>query len=135
MLIALVICERVLNKTDTASLEQSPVIFIDQLVNDYEAEKILQAFRKNIEPQFPFVRTSPNMSFADLKEQKPLFVLAILMVGLRHDQVRQTKIARKIRDIISYDLLTKGRENLDLLQCLLIYVNWLVIFSFCITND
>ena len=87
---------------------------------------MLQVFREDMEPQFPFVLTSSSMSFVDLKEQKPWLSLAILMVGLRRDQIRQTRVARKIRDIISYDLVTRGQQNLDLLQCLLVYVNWLV---------
>lgn len=66
------------------------------------------------------------MTFVALKEQKPLLVLAILMVDCRNDRIRQTTIAKKIREIISSDLLIKGEHNLDLLQCLLIYVNWSV---------
>lgn len=105
----------------------SPAAFIDQVVNsDREGETILQAFRRDMEPQFPFVITCPNSQFEDLKEQKPLLLLAIVMVGLRHDQTRQETIARKIREIISRDLLIGGHQDLDLLQCLLIYVNWSV---------
>lgn len=79
-----------------------------------------------MEPQFPFVVTSPRISFFDLKQQKPLLALAILMVGLRRDQVRQITVAGKIREIISQELLTNGNDKFDFLQCLLVYVNWLV---------
>ena len=124
----LVSCEITFIQADTGSPDPPPLaVFIDQVAtSDSEGEKILQAYRKDMEPQFPFVLTSPSMSFVDLKEHKPLLVLAILMVGLRHDQVRQTTIARKIRDIISHDLLIRNQGDFDLLQCLLIYVNWSV---------
>ena len=121
------ICQQILIKTDTDSPGSTTAAFIDQTIDsDSEGETLLQAFRKDIEPLFPFVLTLPSMTFVDLKEQKPLLVLVILMVGCRYDQVRQTAIARKIREIISYDLLMRGEQNLDLLQCLLVYVNWSV---------
>lgn len=133
--ITLATCEQTLSRSDTGLPDSSPIIFIDQIVNgNSEGEDILQAFRMDMEPQFPFVLTSPSIGFADLKEQKPLLVLAILMVGLRYDQVRQTTIARKIRDVISHDLLIKSQQDFDLLQCLLIYVNWLVEF-FCLLGS
>ena len=123
----LVICQQILIETDTDSAGPAPAAFIDQMINsDSEGETILKAFRKDTEPLFPFVLTLPSMTFVDLKEQKPLLLLAILMVGCRHDRIRQTTIARKIREIISCDLLMKGEQNLDLLQCLLVYVNWWV---------
>jgi hypothetical protein len=92
--------------------------------SDSEGEMILQTFRSEMEPLFPFVVTVPSMTFRDLKEKKPFLVLTILMVGCRHDQIQQTAIARKIREILSHNILIKGEQSLDLLQSLLVYVNW-----------
>ena len=87
---------------------------------------ILHTFRGEIAPLFPFVVILPSMTFTDLREKKPFLALAILMVGYRHDHVRQTAIAKSMRDIISYKLLIKGERNLDILQSLLVYVDWSV---------
>lgn len=80
-------------------------------------------------PLFPFVVILPSMTFIELRDKKPFLLLAILMLGFRHDQVRQTAIAKKIREIISYNVLIKGEQSLDILQCLLVYLNWSVRLS------
>ena len=108
------------NPTDAA-----PAAWIDRFIrSNSEAEVILQFYRTDMEPLFPFVVTPSSMTFTDLRKQKPFVVLAILMVGCSHDQERQTAIAKKIREIMSYNLLIEGERSLDVLQSLLIYVNW-----------
>ena len=109
-----------------------PVAYINQFIsNSDEAEMILDRFRTVTTPLFPFVVVPPNMNFADLKEQKPFLTLAVLMVGCRHDHVQQTNIAQTIREIVSNRVLIKGERNLDMLQCLLVYVSWLVSIMEC----
>ncbi|OQV08214.1 Fungal specific transcription factor domain-containing protein [Cladophialophora immunda] len=103
----------------------SPAAWIDPFVqNELEAEMILETFRTQIQPLFPFVVIPPSMSYLVLKQKKPFLVLAILMVGCRHDQARQIALAKGLREIISHNILIKGEQSLDLLQSLLVYVNW-----------
>nr|KAK5451282.1 hypothetical protein LTR18_001301 [Exophiala xenobiotica] len=64
------------------------------------------------------------MTFAELRHEKPLLVLAIMMVSCRHDQMRQTAIAKKLRELISHKMLIQGERNLDILQCLLVDLSW-----------
>jgi len=85
---------------------------------------MLQIYCSEMQPLFPFVVTLPGVTFAELRQQKPLLVLALLMVSCRHDQPRQIAIARKLRELISYMMLIKGERSLDILQCLLVYLSW-----------
>lgn len=108
----------------------SPIPWINHFVeSESEAEMLLWTFRSDMEPLFPFVITSPYATVQDIRAEKPFLFLAILMVSCRHDQARQTAIAQKIREITSYAVLIEGERNLDILQSLLVYVNWLVIHS------
>jgi len=108
----------------------APAAWIDQFItSDSEAEMMLQSFCSEMAPLFPFVVILPSMTFIELRDKKPFLLLAILMLGFRHDQVRQTAIAKKIREIISYNVLIKGEQSLDILQCLLVYLNWSVRLS------
>ncbi|KAI1620278.1 hypothetical protein EDD37DRAFT_697816 [Exophiala viscosa] len=103
----------------------APSAWIDIFVkNDIEANTMLQTYRSEMQPLFPFVVTYPGTTFAELRQQKPLLVLARLMVSCRHDQSRQLAIARKLRELISYMMLIKGERSLDILQCLLVYLSW-----------
>ena len=64
----------------------------------------------------------------EFSEKKPFLFLVIIMVACRRDQARQTAITRKLREIISYSVLVKGEQSLDLVQGLLLYVSWWVNF-------
>lgn len=98
--------------------------WVDHFVqNDSEAELMLENFRK-VNPLFPFVIIPPGIVFKALKEQRPYLILSILMVSCRNDQAQRRVIAQKIREIISHNILVKGEQSLDILQCLLVYVNW-----------
>ena len=112
--------------------DSTPVAYIDRFVKSYnEAETMLHVFRNELTPLFPFVVIPPSMTFADLREKQPFLALVILMIGCRHDHVQQTAISKAIRDIISHNIFIKGERNLDILQSLLVYVNWLVFRPEC----
>lgn len=85
---------------------------------------MLENFQTEVNPLFPFVVIPSGIVFKDLKEKKPYLILSILMVACRNDQARRRMIAQKIREIISYNILVKGEQSLDILQGLLVYVNW-----------
>ncbi|KAK5023578.1 hypothetical protein LTS07_009086 [Exophiala sideris] len=103
----------------------APSAWIDIFVRDEsEANAMLEIYRSEMQPLFPFVVTSPDITYTELRQEKPLFVLAIMMVSCRHDQSRQIAIARKLRELISYTMLVKGERSLDILQCLLVYLSW-----------
>ena len=113
------------NTSTSYPSDLTPLTCIGEFIqNDNEAEMILHAFRSEMAPLFPFVVVPPSTTFAHLREEKPFLTLAILLVGCRHDSMRQTAIAKAMREIISHSMLIKGERDLDMLQSLLVYVNW-----------
>lgn len=105
----------------------SPSLWITRLAkNDDEAESSLQKFRLEFSRFFPFVVLPPEQSFVELKEKKPFVVLVVLMIGCKHDRILQTAIAKKIREVISYNVLVKGKPSLDLLQGVMLFSAWSV---------
>lgn len=106
----------------------SPTEIIRQFIpSDREAEMMLDHFRVNMMPHFPFVIIPAEVSLNDLRREKPFLFTTVMMVGCRHDASRQVAIASKIREIISYSVLVKGEQSLDMLQGLLIYLAWHVV--------
>lgn len=105
----------------------SPSLWITRFAkNDDEAESLLQKFRLTFSRFFPFVVLPPEQSFVELKEKNPFVVLVVLMVGRKHDRILQTAIAKKIREVISYNVLVKGKQSLDLLQGVMLFSAWSV---------
>jgi hypothetical protein len=119
--------ERSPSRSEPDVTSGSAIDFIDHVVGSVdEGEAVIQRYRRDMEPEFPFVVLGPNSGWNEFKAKRPLLLLAVLMVGLRRDQKRQEMVAKKIREVISRDLLIGGQQTLDMLQCLLVYVNWLV---------
>lgn len=105
----------------------SPSLWITRLLkSEDEAELLLQKFKLEYSPFFPFVVVPPEKTFLDLKDKNPILVLVSLMVACRDDSPRQTTIAKKIREIISFTILVKGEQSLDLLQGVMLFLAWLV---------
>jgi hypothetical protein len=117
----------VVTSPSLSSLDNGPAAYIDQSINNgREAEIVLQSFRIEMTPLFPFVVIPPSMTFVEMRQKKPFLVLAILMVGCRQDPARQTTIAHKLREMVSHSMHIQGEKSLDMLQALLVYLSWLV---------
>lgn len=109
----------------------SPSLWITRLIqDDNEAELLLQKFKLEFSQFFPFVVIPPEQNFLDLKNKNPFVTIVVLMIGCRHDNVLQTTIAKKIRELISYSTLIKGEKNLDLLQGVMLFLAWWVTPNF-----
>ncbi|KAJ9615255.1 hypothetical protein H2200_001329 [Cladophialophora chaetospira] len=112
-------------RPDSFAADLDPAIWINRLIkNESEGEVALQSYRIEFQPLFPFVVLPADVSFIDVRETKPLLLLVVLMMTSPHASTRQLSIAKKLRHIISYSVLVKGNHSLDVLQGLLIFVNW-----------
>ena len=85
---------------------------------------MLEIFRNELTPHFPFIVISPWARYADLRTKTPFLLMAVMMTACRHDVPRQGAIAKAIREIISQRMLLKGEQSLDMLQGMLIYLAW-----------
>jgi hypothetical protein len=88
---------------------------------------MLEIFRKEQMPYFPFVTASGTVT--DLRRKKPFLLLAILTVSCRHDLVRQSSMAKAIREIVSRKLLNHSEPSLDALQMMMVYLAWYITFK------
>ncbi|OCT49937.1 putative trna processing endoribonuclease protein [Cladophialophora carrionii] len=99
--------------------------YIDQfLQSDDEAHLMLDIFRNELTPHFPFVVISPWVTSSDVRARKPFFFLTVMMITCRHDIPRQGAIAKAIREILSQRMLIKSEQSLDMLQGMLFYLAW-----------
>ncbi|ETI19838.1 hypothetical protein G647_08852 [Cladophialophora carrionii CBS 160.54] len=111
----------------TSSGQTPPTIggYVDQfLQSDDEAHLMLDIFRNELTPHFPFVVISPWVTSSDVRARKPFFFLSVMMITCRHDIPRQGAIAKAIREIISQRMLIKSEQSLDMLQGMLFYLAW-----------
>ncbi|KEF56995.1 uncharacterized protein A1O9_07185 [Exophiala aquamarina CBS 119918] len=103
----------------------SPALWISRLVkSDEEGELLLRKFRLEFSQFFPFVAVPPVKTFLNLRDESPFVLIVSLMVACRDDGVLQSAVAKKIREIISFSVLVKGEQSLDLLQGLMLFLAW-----------
>lgn len=89
-----------------------------------EAEKMLNAFRSQIAPFFPFVIVPPDISATELQQQKPFLYRNVMMASFLQDPPRQTSLALAIREYVGRHVIVNDEQSLDILQGLLVYLAW-----------
>ncbi|EXJ93982.1 hypothetical protein A1O1_02375 [Capronia coronata CBS 617.96] len=102
----------------------SPIECVQHFIKDDEATIILDAFRADMAPYFPFVVIASEQTVHELRQLKPFLFMAVMTIGCRHDTARQKALAAKAREIISHKMLIDGEQSLDLLQGLLVFIAW-----------
>jgi hypothetical protein len=99
--------------------------YVDENVRSQdEAQLMLNVFRNELTPQFPFVVISPTATFGEVREKKPFLLLVVVMIACRHDVLRQGTIAMTVRDVICQRMLINSEQSLDMLQGMLLYLAW-----------
>ncbi|KAJ9616643.1 hypothetical protein H2200_000362 [Cladophialophora chaetospira] len=99
--------------------------YIDQFIeSEDEAQLMLDVFRNELMPHFPFVVVAPGVTVTNMKRERPFLFLAVMMMACRHDIPKQGSIAKAIRDVISQRILIKNEQSLDLLEGMLFYLSW-----------
>lgn len=91
---------------------------------DHEAIYLLNLYRAEMAPLFPFVVISRRVTPEQLRLEKPVLYMAIMMVACQSDVHRQLSIARIVRQEISQAVLIRSERSLALLEGLLLYIAW-----------
>lgn len=92
-----------------------------------EADEILRFYRDAFSKFNPYMEpTSSHTKVADLQIQKPLVWLSIVFATCYHDFERQNKLGRAIIWYITDKVFLSSGKSLQLLQGLLIFVNWFI---------
>ncbi|CAK7269603.1 hypothetical protein SEPCBS57363_003685 [Sporothrix epigloea] len=120
------------NGHDLASNISAPIAhqnLIDSVLNmeAQEADEILRFYRDAFSKFNPYMEpTSSHTKVADLQMQKPLVWLSIVFATCYHDFERQNKLGRAIIWYITDKVFLSSGKSLQLLQGLLIFVNWFI---------
>ena len=81
-------------------------------------------------PHFPFVVIPPGTTAGQLHQQKPFLYSAIMMSVAFRSVSKQMAMAKDIMTDLSVRLLQRGEKSMDLLQGLLVYSAWLILYLF-----
>ncbi|KAJ4373575.1 hypothetical protein N0V86_007717 [Didymella sp. IMI 355093] len=116
----------------TAARQSSPPIagegdiVDDDVVSIERAETLVEMYKTDMMPHFPFVIIPPHTSAGDIRHAKPFLFLAIISVACYHDLQTQDKLYHRFKYMVSDKVLYGGDDCLDLqyLQGLLIALAW-----------
>jgi len=93
-----------------------------------KAEALLRDYGTHA-PNFPFIVFSPTVSLDSLRREKPFLLLAILTMASTSNQTLQDLLEADLRETLGRKVIFNGEKSLDLLQGLLIYLAWYVLWS------
>ncbi|KAF2125590.1 hypothetical protein P153DRAFT_389738 [Dothidotthia symphoricarpi CBS 119687] len=98
----------------------------DDLVSLEKADTLVEMYKTDMMPHFPFVIIPPNLTGSDLRHTKSFLFLAILSVASFHDLGTQEKLCHRFKYMVSEKVLLGGDDCLQLeyLQGLLIVLAW-----------
>ncbi|KAJ8113430.1 hypothetical protein OPT61_g4427 [Boeremia exigua] len=101
-------------------------IIDDDVVSVERAETLLEMYKTDMMPHFPFVIIPPHTTAGDIRRGKPFLFLAIISVACYHDLQTQDKLYHRFKYMVSDKVLYGGDECLDLqyLQGLLVALAW-----------
>ncbi len=94
-------------------------------VNFEQAELSLQAFQAQA-CNFPFVVVDPTIGLDILRRRRPFLLLSILTYAASWNLPLQKQLENELKGSLCKKVIMDGEKSLDLLQGLLVYLNWLV---------
>lgn len=111
--------------TSVSPTQRRDVISTNQISLD-EAELLLQTYRAQLADNFPYVVITEEMTLPKLRRHSPMLLLAILVTASWRDRPRQEVLNREYLRLLSDELIVQGSRDLDLLQGLMVFLNWYV---------
>ena len=101
-------------------------IIDDDVVSIERAETLMDMYKTDMMPHFPFVMFNAHAKASDLRHAQPFLFRAVLSVACYHDLQTQDKLYHRFKYMVSEKVLYGGDECLDLqyLQGLLIALAW-----------
>jgi len=99
-------------------------LFACGIITITEAGRLLEKFRVNKMPQFPFVIIPREMSVSTLREQYPFLLMTIMTASLEDNLQLQGELASEVKKAIGTRVILNNERNLDLLLGLLVHVAW-----------
>jgi hypothetical protein len=94
------------------------------LVQVHDSRRLLNVYREQFAPHFPFIHIPDGVSAEDLRSQKPWLYRTVLMVAAQEERLRQQELGKQIVSDIVSAMLLRGEKSLDMLQSLCICNLW-----------
>ncbi|KAK4106558.1 hypothetical protein N658DRAFT_415141 [Parathielavia hyrcaniae] len=89
-----------------------------------EAGAFLRLYRKSMAHLFPFVVVPPDLSSAQMREQRPFLWKAIMMEACVYEGARQVALGNELLKEVSEAALVRPEKNIDLLHGLQLLIAW-----------
>jgi hypothetical protein len=97
------------------------------LLQVYDSKRLLNVYREQFAPHFPFINIPDGVSTEDLCNQKPWLFRSIMMVAAQEERTRQQEMGKQIVSEMALAMLLRGEKSLDMLQSLCVCNLWSVI--------
>lgn len=101
-------------------------IIDSKIITMERAETLVELYRSDMMPHFPFFILPAHLNGRLLRFDKPFLFLAILTVSCYHDPATQEQLGNQFKSMVSDKILLGGDECLSLehLQGLMIVLAW-----------
>jgi hypothetical protein len=98
----------------------------EDIVSLERAETLVEMFKTDMMPHFPFVIVPPHVTGSELRHTKSFLFLAVVSVACFHDLNTQDKLCNRFKYMVSDKVLLGGDDclKLEYLQGLLIVLAW-----------
>lgn len=73
---------------------------------------------------FPFVLVEPSLGLDILRRKRSFLLISILTFAADQNPALQSKLETELKDTLAKRVIVSGEKSLDLLQGLLVYLNW-----------
>ncbi|VUC26572.1 unnamed protein product [Clonostachys rosea] len=85
---------------------------------------MLNLYRDDMMPLFPFIILSPHTTPTELFHKKPVLFMTIIAVTCQHDVELQSRLCSLCRKEIAHRIWDQSEVSLDLLQAILVFIAW-----------
>jgi hypothetical protein len=98
----------------------------EDIVSLERADTLVEVYKTDMMPHFPFVIIPPEVTGGDLRHTKPFLFLALVSVANFHDLDTQDKLCNRFKFMVSDKVLMGGDDclKLEYIQGLLIVLAW-----------
>lgn len=108
-----------------ASGDTTPYPAMDIISSNLQDDgSLLDLFRSEMLPLFPFVKVLPSTTPQSLLQEKPILYLAVLVAMNQDDAHRHSSLLKVLREEISRKFMTPQEQDVGFLEGLLVYLAW-----------
>ncbi|RDW58301.1 hypothetical protein BP5796_12231 [Coleophoma crateriformis] len=91
---------------------------------DQEAIELLERYRTQISPLFPFVVVPTDLASLDHRRQRPFLWRAVKMAALWQEGARHARLGKRLLKDLTNAVLLRPYKDFDVVQGLLVFIAW-----------